>query len=152
MGIGSTHLIKVAVEAALGKRDHVNVFGTDYPTIDGACIRDYIHVSDLVDAHVLALERLIQIPNESFILNCGYGRGLSVLQVLDAVDRKLNKPIPRRAKSRRLGDPAQLIACNSRLLEKLPWKPQYADIDTIVTHALEWERRLTWREERRNGH
>ncbi len=141
-GKGSTHLIKVAVEAAVGKRDHVDVFGTDYATEDGTCVRDYIHVSDLADAHVLALERLIRHADDNFVLNCGYGRGLSVLQVLDAVDRKLNSPIRREIKGRRAGDPPELIADNSRLLETLPWKPRFADIDNIVGHALEWERHL----------
>src|SRR3954466_5266784 len=87
IGKGSTHLIKVAVEAAVGKRDHVDVFGTDYATPDGTCIRDYIHVSDLAAAHVAALERLVERPVENLVLNCGYGKGLSVLEVLDAVDR-----------------------------------------------------------------
>ena len=87
IGKGSTHLIKVAVEAAVGKRDQVAVYGTDYPTPDGTCIRDYIHVSDLAAAHVAALEWLIAHPDDNLVMNCGYGRGLSVLEVLDAVDR-----------------------------------------------------------------
>jgi UDP-glucose 4-epimerase len=142
MGKGSTHLIKVAVEAAVGKRDHVEVFGTDYPTSDGTCIRDYIHVSDLADAHVLALERLIERPEENFILNCGYGRGHSVLEVLDAVERIANKPIQREMKPRRAGDPPELVASNRRLLETIDWSPRFADLDLIVAHALEWERKL----------
>lgn len=141
-GKGSTHLIKVAVEAATGKRDHVDVFGTDYPTADGTCIRDYIHVSDLADAHVLALEWLIDHPNENLVLNCGYGRGLSVLDVLDSLDRKLNHPIRRELKPRRAGDPPELVASNRRLVETLHWTPRHADIDSIVTDALEWERKL----------
>jgi len=142
IGKGSTHLIKVAVEAAVGKRDHVDVFGTDYPTPDGTCIRDYIHVSDLADAHVLALERLIERPDENLVLNCGYGTGLSVLEVLDSLDRVLGKAIPREMKPRRAGDPPVLVASNRRLLETLDWAPRHADIDTIVAHALEWERKL----------
>ncbi len=141
-GKGSTHLIKVAVEAASGKRDHVDVFGTDYPTADGTCIRDYIHVSDLADAHVLALERLIEQPDGNLMMNCGYGQGLSVLEVLDAVDRVAGEPIRREMRPRRAGDPPILVASNRRLVETLDWLPRFADIETIVTHALEWERKL----------
>jgi len=142
IGKGSTHLIKVAVEAAVGKRDHVDVFGDDYPTRDGTCIRDYIHVSDLADAHVLALERLVEKPDENLVLNCGYGKGLSVLDVLDAIDRVADKPVRREMKGRRAGDPPELVAGNARLVEALAWTPRFADIDVIVTHALEWERKL----------
>ena len=142
IGRGSTHLIKVAVEAAVGSRDHVAVFGTDYPTRDGSCIRDYIHVSDLVAAHVVALERLIARPDENFVLNCGYGNGLSVLEVLDALDRVIGKPVPRRMMERRAGDPPLLVASNHALIETLEWRPRFADIETIITHALEWERKL----------
>ncbi len=142
IGRGSTHLIKIAVEAATGKRDHVDVFGSDYPTPDGTCIRDYIHVSDLADAHVLALQRLIDAPDENLLLNCGYGRGLSVLEVLDALDRQLNEPIRREMKPRRAGDPPALVAGNARLLKTLAWTPRFNDIETIVRDALEWERKL----------
>ena len=142
IGKGSTHLIKVAVEAAVGKRDHIDVFGTDYPTPDGTCIRDYIHVSDLADAHVLALERLIEQPEENLLLNCGYGRGLSVLEVLDSIDRVAGREIPREMKPRRAGDPPELVASNRRLVETLDWSPRFADIDTIANHALQWERKL----------
>jgi UDP-glucose 4-epimerase len=142
IGKGSTHLIKVAVEAAVGKRDHIDVYGTDYPTEDGSCVRDYIHVSDLVAAHVKALERLIEEPDENLVLNLGYGRGLSVLEVLDALDRLLPKPIRREMKGRRAGDPPLLISSNEALKQTLEWQAQYADIDTILTHALEWERKL----------
>ena len=139
---GSTHLIKVAVETAVGKRDHVAVFGTDYPTPDGTCIRDYIHVSDLAAAHVAALEQLIAEPRRNLTLNCGYGRGLSVLEVLDAVDRLTNKPIKRVIEGRRAGDPPNLISANKRILETLDWQPQYQAIDRIVGDALAWERKL----------
>lgn len=139
---GSTHLIKVAVEAAVGKRDHVSVYGTDYDTPDGTCIRDYIHVSDLAAAHVAALERLIAKPAENLLLNCGYGRGLSVLEVLDAVDRANETPILRVMEDRRPGDPPNLIAANDRILETLQWKPALMDIDQIVGDALAWERTL----------
>jgi UDP-glucose 4-epimerase len=142
IGKGSTHLIKVAVEAAVGKRDHVDVFGSDYPTPDGTCIRDYIHVSDLADAHVLALERLIDRPEENLVANCGYGKGLSVLEVLDAVDRVNGRAISREMKPRRPGDPPVLVASNRRLVETLDWTPRFDDIETIVTNALEWERKL----------
>ena len=142
MGKGSTHLIKVAVEAAVGKRDHVDVFGTDYPTPDGTCIRDYIHVTDLAAAHVAALEHLIERPDENLVLNCGYGKGLSVLQVLDAVDRANGTPLRRELGPRRAGDPPQLVSSNARMLETLDWRPAYDNIDTIVGDALAWERRL----------
>ncbi|MDQ3478652.1 MAG: NAD-dependent epimerase/dehydratase family protein, partial [Pseudomonadota bacterium] len=134
--------IKIAVEAAVGKRNHIDVYGTDYPTPDGTCIRDYIHVSDLADAHVRALERLIERPDENLVMNCGYGQGLSVLEVLDALDRSLNQPLRRQMKPRRAGDPPTLVASNQRLVETLEWTPRFADIETIVKHALEWERKL----------
>ena len=139
---GATHLIKVAVEAALGKRDHVGVFGTDFDTPDGTGVRDYIHVSDLAEAHVLALEALVAQPARSLTMNCGYGRGFSVLEVLDAVDRVTNNKIDRRLQGRRAGDPDALISDNSRIKSTLPWVPKYADLDTIVGHALAWERKL----------
>jgi UDP-glucose 4-epimerase len=142
IGKGSTHLIKIAVEAAVGKRDHVDVFGMDYPTPDGTCIRDYIHVTDLAAAHVAALERLIERPEDNLVLNCGYGQGLSVLEVLDAVDRVNGAPVPRVTGPRRAGDPPQLVASNRALAETLDWRPAHADIDTIVGHALAWERTL----------
>lgn len=140
---GATHLIKVAVEAALGKRDHVSVFGTDYDTPDGTGVRDYIHVSDLAAAHVLALEALVEQPERSLTMNCGYGRGFSVLEVLDAVDRVTNMTIDRRMEPRRAGDPASLISDPARIRATLPWKPQHADLDTIIAHALAWERKLS---------
>ncbi len=139
---GATHLIKVAVEAALGKRDSVAVFGTDYDTADGTGVRDYIHVSDLAAAHVLALEALIADPDQNHLLNCGYGRGFSVLEVLDAVDRVTNLKISRKLEGRRAGDPDSLISDNSAIMKRFPWQPQYADLDKIVTHALAWERKL----------
>jgi UDP-glucose 4-epimerase len=104
IGKGSTHLIKVACEAAVGKRDHIAVYGTDYPTPDRTCVRDYIHVSDLADAHVAALEWLVANPHENLVMNCGYGTGLSVLQVLDALDRHTNQPVKRVMEGRRAGD------------------------------------------------
>lgn len=140
---GATHLIKVAVEAALGKRSHVGVFGTDFDTPDGTGIRDYIHVSDLAAAHVLALEALMAKPKQNFLLNCGYGRGFSVLEVLDAVDRVTNVKIDRRMEGRRLGDPAALISDNQAIVREFSWQPRYADLDQMVTDAVAWERKLT---------
>jgi len=140
---GATHLIKVAVEAALGKRGSVSVFGTDYDTPDGTGVRDYIHVSDLAAAHVLALEALIERPGESLTMNCGYGRGFSVLEVLDAVDRVTNRKVERILAPRRAGDPDSLISDNRRIRETLPWVPEHADLDRIIGHALAWERKLT---------
>ena len=140
---GATHLIKAAVEAALGKRDSVAVFGTDYDTPDGTGVRDYIHVSDLASAHVLALEALIAEPDRNHLLNCGYGRGFSVLEVLDAVDRVTNMRIERKMEGRRAGDPDSLISDNRAIMERFPWQPKHADLDEIVTHALAWERKLS---------
>ena len=142
IGKGSTHLIKIAAEAAVGKRDHVAVYGTDYPTSDGTCVRDYIHVSDLAAAHVAALEWLTEHPGENLVMNCGYGNGLSVLEVLDAVDRHTNLPVKRVMEGRRAGDPPELVAGNQRLLDTLEWRPAYANIDRIVADALAWERKL----------
>ena len=139
---GATHLIKVAVEAALGKRASVSVFGTDYDTPDGTGVRDYSHVSDLAAAHVLALEALIAEPRRSLTMNCGYGRGFSVLEVLDAVDRVTNLKVERRVEGRRAGDPPSLVSDNSRIKATLQWVPQFAELDTIVSHALQWERQL----------
>jgi UDP-glucose 4-epimerase len=140
---GATHLIKVAVEAALGKRESVGVYGTDYATPDGTGVRDYIHVSDLAAAHVLALAALIEQPQRSLTMNCGYGRGFSVLEVLDAVDRVTNGQITRNLEPRRAGDPDSLISDNARIKATVPWVPKYADLDVIVGHALAWERKLT---------
>jgi UDP-glucose 4-epimerase len=143
---GATHLIKIAAEAALGKRSSVSVFGTDYNTEDGTGVRDYIHVADLAAAHVIALEALIADPSRSHTLNCGYGHGYSVMQVLDAVDRVTNKKLVRNLEGRRAGDPDALISDNRAIVERFGWKPRYDDLDTIVKHALSWERRLGERE------
>jgi UDP-glucose 4-epimerase len=144
---GATHLIKVAVEAATGKRGHVGVFGTDFDTADGTGVRDYIHVSDLAAAHVDALALLLAEPGKSHILNCGYGHGYSVLEVLDAVDRVTNRTIERRIEGRRAGDPAALIADNGAILAALPWRPRFDDLERIVVDALAWERKLAERAE-----
>ncbi len=140
---GATHLIKVAVEAALGKRASVSVFGTDYDTPDGTGVRDYIHVSDLAAAHVLALEALLAEPQRSLTMNCGYGRGFSVLEVLDAVDRVTNLKIERVMEARRAGDPDSLVSDPSLLKKTLPWQPRHDRLDEIVSHALAWERKLS---------
>jgi UDP-glucose 4-epimerase len=140
---GATHLIKVAVETALGKRGHVEIYGSDYATPDGTGVRDYIHVSDLAAAHVLALEALIAEPARSLTMNCGYGRGFSVREVLDAVDRTTGGRIERRVAPRRAGDPDSLISDNTRIKATLLWTPRHADLDTIVAHALAWERKLS---------
>lgn len=142
---GATHLIKVAVEAATGKRGHVSVFGTDFATPDGTGVRDYIHVSDLAAAHVDALEALVAEPARNLTMNCGYGRGYSVLEVLDAVDRVTNMMIERRLEGRRPGDPDALVADNRRILATLPWWPKRDDLDMIVRDALAWERKLAER-------
>ncbi|HVI98146.1 MAG TPA: UDP-glucose 4-epimerase GalE [Sphingomonas sp.] len=142
---GATHLIKVAVEAATGKRGHVAVFGSDFATPDGTGVRDYIHVSDLAAAHVDALNALMAEPGRNLTMNCGYGRGYSVLEVLDAVDRVTNLKIERRMEGRRAGDPDALVSDNRRILETLPWRPRYDDLDRIVTDALAWERTLAER-------
>lgn len=139
---GATHLIKIAVEAALGKRKSVSVFGTDYATQDGTGVRDYIHVSDLAAAHVVALEALVADPSTSLTLNCGYGHGYSVMQVLDAVDRVTNNKLVRNMEGRRAGDPDALISDNRAIVDRLGWQPKYDDLDTIVKHALAWERQL----------
>jgi UDP-glucose 4-epimerase len=145
--IGATHLIKIGVEAALGKRESVSVFGTDYATEDGTGVRDYIHVSDLAAAHVIALEALVADPASSHTLNCGYGHGYSVMQVLDAIDRVTNNKLVRNMEGRRAGDPDSLISDNSAIKARFGWQPRYDDLDTIVNHALAWERQLGERQE-----
>jgi UDP-glucose 4-epimerase len=142
----ATHLIKVACQTALGQRPHLDVFGTDYDTPDGTCLRDYIHVSDLISAHVDALRHL-RAGGASGIFNCGYGRGYSVLEVADAVERACGHPIKRLLSPRRAGDPAAIVAGAERIQEVLGWRPQHDDLDFIVRSALDWERHL----QRRNA-
>ena len=141
----ATHLIKVACEAVTGKRGHVSVFGTDYPTPDGTGVRDYIHVTDLARAHVAALDALADRPDRSLTLNVGYGRGASVLEVLDAVDRVAGVTLDRRIEPRRAGDTAILVAAVDAIHAELDWQPALDDLDTIVADALAWERRLDLR-------
>jgi UDP-glucose 4-epimerase len=138
---GATHLIKVAVEAALGRRAGIDVYGTDYPTPDGTCIRDFIHVSDLARAHLAALNYL-RAGGASATLNCGYGRGYSIRQVLDAVRRAVGHDFPVNLAGRRPGDIIVSVAAAARICEVLDWRPQLADLDAIVAHALAWERHL----------
>jgi UDP-glucose 4-epimerase len=138
----ATHLIKIAVQAALGHRDGMDVFGTDYPTPDGSCVRDYIQVSDLIDAHMAALAHL-RAGGESLTCNCGYGRGLSVLEIIEVVKRVSGVDFPVRVAGRRAGDPAALVAGAERVRAALGWRPRFAaDVDAIVRQALDWERRL----------
>ncbi len=138
---GATHLIKVAVETALGKREQIDVFGTDYETPDGTCIRDYIHVSDLARAHLEALAHL-RGGGASLTLNCGYGRGFSVLEVIETVKRVSGVDFKVTFAGRRPGDPARIVAASDRIRAALTWRPQFDDLATIVTHALAWERKL----------
>jgi UDP-glucose 4-epimerase len=138
---GATHLIKVAVETALGKRAKIDVFGTDYPTPDGTCIRDYIHVSDLVRAHSDALAYL-RGGGRPVTLNCGYSHGFSVLEVIDTVKRVSGVDFRVDYAAERPGDPAQIVAKSDRIRQTLGWRPQFDDLATIVAHALAWERTL----------
>ncbi len=138
---GATHLIKVAVEAAVGRRGKVQVFGKDYPTPDGTCIRDYIHVCDLVRAHSDALAYL-RAGGASTTLNCGYGHGASVLEVIETVKRVSGVDFPVEFGARRAGDPAQIVAASNRIRSVLGWQPRFDDLATIVRHALAWERKL----------
>jgi UDP-glucose 4-epimerase len=140
----ATHLIKVAVETALGLRPKIEVFGTDYDTPDGTCIRDYIHVSDLVRAHSDALAYL-RNGGASVTLNCGYGRGFSVLEVIDTVKRVSAVDFKVDLAGRRPGDPARIVAASDRIRAALGWHPQVNDLQTIVAHALAWERKLATR-------
>ncbi|WP_350334894.1 UDP-glucose 4-epimerase GalE [Coralliovum pocilloporae] len=137
----ATHLIKVANQTALGDRSHMDVFGTDYNTPDGTCVRDYIHVSDLAKAHALALARL-RDGGDSLVANCGYGHGYSVLQVLEAVKRASGVDFAVNYVDRRAGDPPSLVANSERAGSVLGWEPSHADLDLIVETALSWERML----------
>jgi UDP-glucose 4-epimerase len=137
----ATHLIKVAAEAAIGKRDGMSVFGTDYATPDGTCLRDYIHVSDLARAHSAALDHL-RGGGKNGTFNCGYGRGFSVYEVIDAVKKVSGKDFKVTLSPRRPGDPAGLVADNARIRRELNWKPELDDLETIVRHALIWEEKL----------
>jgi UDP-glucose 4-epimerase len=137
----ATHLIKVACQTAVGKRGHIEVFGTDYPTRDGTCIRDYIHVSDLASAHSAALGHL-RSGGASDVFNCGYSTGYTVLEVIESVKKAAGHGFEVRLGHRRPGDPAALVAQSTKIRAALGWKPRYDDLDRIVADALAWEKRL----------
>jgi UDP-glucose 4-epimerase len=139
--LNATHLVKVACEHAVGKRDAIIVYGSDYDTPDGTGVRDYVHVTDLADAHVRVLTHLLG-GGESFVCNCGYGRGASVLDVARALERVTGCPANLRYEGRRAGDPAVIVANSERLRLALNWAPRFDDLDEIVRTALEWERRI----------
>ena len=140
----ATHLIKVACQTALGQRDHMDVYGSDYDTPDGTCLRDYIHVSDLIAAHMDALGYLRQ-GGESGIFNCAYGKGYSVLEVIRAVEKAHGAQFKVNMVARRAGDPAAIVAGAERVRSILGWQPKYQDLDFIVASALDWERSLAQR-------
>ncbi len=140
----ATHLIKIACETAIGKRPKMSIFGTDYPTPDGTCIRDYIHVSDLVQAHSVALAYL-RSDGASATFNCGYGHGASVIEVIEAVRRACGRDFPVEVSARRPGDAPALVANVDRIRGALPWRPRFQNLDTIVAHALAWEKQLASR-------
>ena len=142
--LNATNLIKIACETALGKRDHMTIFGTDYPTIDGTGVRDYIHVWDLVEAHRLALLRL-RAGGGSVVMNCGYGKGSSVRQVIDAVQAASGATFDVRLGERRPGDMPEVLAANDIILRELNWQPKHQDLNVIVRHALDWEAALARR-------
>jgi UDP-glucose 4-epimerase len=141
-GRDATHLVKVALAAAMEDEPSIQIFGDDYPTPDGTCIRDYIHVSDLADAHVIALKHVRS--HGSIILNCGYGKGHSVKDVLEIVEKVTGRTLEKRIAGRREGDPPSLVSDNGRLLA-LGWKPQFDDLFTIIQHAYQWEKLLRQR-------
>ncbi|MBY6193478.1 MULTISPECIES: UDP-glucose 4-epimerase GalE [Marinobacter] len=144
----ATHLIKVACECVTGQRDGMSVFGTDYETRDGTCVRDYIHVEDLAKAHVMALDYMAK-GGESQVLNCGYGRGFTVREVIDVVKTESGVDFPVQETGRRAGDPAALMADNTRIKSVLGWQPDFDDLNTIVRTALAWEK--IW-QQKKAGH
>ncbi|GBF25337.1 UDP-glucose 4-epimerase [bacterium MnTg02] len=141
----ATHLIKVASEVVVGKWPVMEIYGTDYDTPDGTCVRDYIHVTDLVDAHALALSYL-RAGRESQVLNCGYGRGYSVREVIEAVKQASGVDFEVREADRRLGDPPELVASAERIGSEFNWRPKFDDLQTIVSQALAWEKQLMQRQ------
>ena len=134
-----THLIPIILQVPLGQREQVSIFGDDYPTQDGTCIRDYIHVSDLAQAHILALDYLLS-GGENNVFNLGNGVGFSVKEVVDVARKVTGHPIPQVISPRRAGDPAQLVASSEKAKTVLGWKPQYADLETIVASAWTWHK------------
>jgi UDP-glucose 4-epimerase len=137
----TTLLVQIAAQVALGIRPFIEIFGDDYPTMDGTCVRDYIHVTDLVDAHLAALGHL-RSAGKNLIANCGYGRGYSVRQVLDMTERVSARNFERRIGPRRRGDAVEVVAEANLIRAELGWSPRYADLATIVEHALRWEEQL----------
>jgi UDP-glucose 4-epimerase len=137
--VPESHLIPLTLQVAFGKREYISIFGTDYPTPDGTCVRDYIHVSDLASAHILVLDALRQ--SGKLIYNLGTGRGFSVRDVVDTVRRVTGHPIPAREMARRPGDPATLVAGSESIKRDLQWRPQFPDLDSIVRSAWEWRRK-----------
>ena len=137
----ATHLLKVACETALGQRPEMPIYGTDYATRDGTCIRDYVHVEDIARAHLAALDYLAA-GGASEVLNCGYGHGHTVREVVESVRRASGKPVPVREAPRRAGDPVELVADNTRIKQVLGWQPRYDDLDFIVKTAWEWELKM----------
>lgn len=133
-----THLIPLALQAALGQRERLTIYGADFPTHDGTCVRDYIHVNDLVDAHLLALDYL-QAGGQSDVFNCGYGRGYTVREVVETIKRISGVNFPTTIAPRRPGDPAELVACNDKIRTVLGWRYEHDDLDQIVRTALAWE-------------
>jgi UDP-glucose 4-epimerase len=148
---GATHLIKVACEAATGKRPYLEIYGVDYSTPDGTCIRDYIHVADLVEAHYLALQRLRSETSGSIVANCGYGRGYSVREVIETVRRLTGRDFDVRTAGRRSGDAVSVIADPTRAKIEFGWRPKYDSLDTIVAHTLQWQERLPQMLKSRSG-
>jgi UDP-glucose 4-epimerase len=138
----ATHLIKRACQAALGRIPRLDIFGTDFPTPDGTGVRDYIHVMDLVDAHILALASLRQ-GGASEIYNCGYGRGLSVREIVRSVEQVTDRPVPVHEAGRRAGDPPMVVANSTKLKTSLGWRPRFFEVDQIVRTAFDWERRIS---------
>ncbi|MEM1139320.1 MAG: UDP-glucose 4-epimerase GalE [Pseudomonadota bacterium] len=140
----ATHLIKVANQVALGQRDQLSIYGTDYPTADGTCIRDYIHVTDLAEAHYLALQHL-RAGGEALALNCGYGHGFSVREVVETLEAVIGRPIDKVETERRAGDPPSLVADSGQLRARFGWEPAHDDLAQIIRHALDWEEKLSLR-------
>jgi UDP-glucose 4-epimerase len=149
--VGATHLLKIAVEAATGQRAKIDVFGTDYPTPDGSCIRDFIHVSDLAQAHRAALSYL-RTGGASMTLNCGYGRGYSVLETIEAVRNVSGRNFAVQYGPRRPGDIMTMIADTSLIRATLDWTPQYDDLETVARHALAWEEKLSREQQGEHQH
>ncbi|MFV0246606.1 MAG: UDP-glucose 4-epimerase GalE [Mycoplasmatales bacterium] len=135
-----THLIPIVLQVPLGQREYISIYGDDYETPDGTCIRDYIHVLDLVDAHILALNNLFE-GKESNILNLGYGHGYSVMEIIESAIKVTNHPIPQKVEKRRSGDPASLVSSNSKAKQILNWKPKYDDIELIIKSAYDYHSR-----------